>query len=135
MNENADKRKHPRVKTHITVRYRNLRDGAAVQGESSVGTNISTGGVRFKVGEFVSMACRLILELDVPLCSKPIKAISRVAWIRKSDSGDAYEIGNQFLEMSDKDQKMISEYIDSVVPVYAGQDGSGPDVSVETENV
>lgn len=114
MNNRAENRKHPRVKTHITVRYRNLREGAGAPGESSLTADMSRGGIRFRAEEFISMACRLILELDIPICSKPIKAISRVAWIRKADSGNEYEIGNQFLEMSKKDQDLISEYVGSI---------------------
>ncbi len=60
------------------------------------------------------MACRLILELDIPMLTKPVKAISKVAWIRKSDAGDEYEVGNQFLEMSKQDKELVSEYVDSL---------------------
>jgi len=60
------------------------------------------------------MACRLILELDIPMFTKPVKAISKVAWIRKTDSGDEYEVGNQFLEMSKKDKELVSEYVSSL---------------------
>lgn len=114
MNDNAEKRQYPRVQTHIHVRYRNLRDGAAVPGESSISADLGEGGVRFRAGEFISMACRLILELDIPICSKPIKAISRVAWIKKADEGNDYEIGNQFLEMSKQDKDLVSEYVGSM---------------------
>ncbi|MDD3089914.1 MAG: PilZ domain-containing protein [Candidatus Omnitrophica bacterium] len=122
MNGKNDNRKHPRVQTHITVRYRNLRDGAGASGENSVSTDIGQGGIRFRAPEFISMACRLILELDIPMSSKPIKAISRVAWIKRSDSGEDYEIGNQFLEMSSQDKEVISGYIDSMVPSYTSSD-------------
>ena len=60
------------------------------------------------------MACRLILELDIPMVTKPIKAISKVAWIKKSNSGKDYEVGNQFLEISKKDKELISEYVNSL---------------------
>ena len=114
MSEKNEKRKHARVKTHIPVRYRKMRDGAGVQGESSISRNLSQGGIRFRTGEFISMACRLILELDIPMFTKPVKAISKVAWIRKTPSGDDYEVGNQFLEMSKKDRELIAEYVDSL---------------------
>lgn len=114
MNESADKRKYPRVRTHVPVRFRKLRDGADVVGESSISKNLSQGGVRFRTNEFISMACRLILELDIPMLTKPVKAISKVAWIRKAEAGNDYEVGNQFLEISKKDKELISEYVDSL---------------------
>jgi len=110
----VEKRKYQRVKTHIPVRYRKLRDGAGSIGEGSLSRDISSGGIHFRTGEFISMACRLILELDIPMLAKPVKAISKVAWIRKTDSGDDYEVGNQFLEISKQDRDRISEYIESM---------------------
>ena len=112
MNEN--KRKHNRVKTHIPVRYSNLRDGAGVMEASSISRNLSEGGIRFRTPEFVSMACRMIVEMDIPMLSRPIKAISKVAWIRKAASSDDFEVGNQFLEMSKKDRERMAEYVGSL---------------------
>jgi hypothetical protein len=110
----SERRKHERIKTHIPVRFRKLRDGAGVSGDSSLSKNLSQGGIRFRTAEFISMACRLILELDIPMFVKPVKAISKVAWIRKTDSGNEYEVGNQFLEMSKEDKELISEYVSSL---------------------
>ncbi len=114
MEQNTDNRRYPRIKTHIPVRYRKLRQGAGVEGASSITKNMSRGGIRFRTAEFISMACRLILELDLPMFTKPVKAISKVAWIRKAPSGDEYEVGNKFLEISRKDKELISEYVDSL---------------------
>jgi len=108
-----DKRKFKRMKTHIPVRYFKLRDGSESKGTISVSKNMSEGGIRFRTSEFISMACRLILELDIPLFSSSVKIISRVAWINKSSSQDDFEIGNQFIEMSKEDKKLVSEYIES----------------------
>ncbi len=136
MTESAEKRKTPRVKTHIPVRFRKLRDGDGNDGDSSITKNLSQGGIRFRTNEFISMACRLIVELDVPMFTKPIKAISKVAWIKKAVAGDDYEVGNQFLEMSKKDKELISEYVnslnlynDSETSVDAASLVSGTDVS------
>ncbi len=109
-----ENRKYPRVKTHIPIRYHKLRDGSGIHGACSISKNLSQGGIRFRTAEFISMACRLILELDIPMFTKPVKAISKVAWIRKTASGDDYEVGNQFLEMSKKDKELVSEYVSSL---------------------
>lgn len=114
MDESLEKRKYPRIKTHIPVRIRKMKGGLIGEGESSVTKNLSTGGIRFRTEEFISMACRLILELDVPMFTKPVKAISKVAWIRKMPSGNDYEVGNQFLEMSKEDKELVSEYVNSL---------------------
>ena len=122
MEQNVEKRKFPRADTHIPLKYKQLRASGGVSGTGTVTKNLSEGGVRFRASEFVAMACRLILELDVPQFDKPIKAISKVAWIRKVASGDEYEIGNQFLEISKEDKKYVAEYIEQLI---AGQNPAG----------
>lgn len=122
MESRDELRKFPRAKTHIPVRFRKLRDGAGVDGTISISKNLSEGGIRFRTNGFVSRACRLILELDVPMFSKPIKAISKVAWIRKADNGTEYEIGNRFLEMTKEDKELISEYVDSLILYKDGEE-------------
>jgi len=114
VNDDLEKRKYPRVKTHIPVKIRKLKGPESWDGESSITKNLSTGGIRFRTAEFISMACRLILELDIPMFTKPVKAISKVAWIRKLPSGDDYEVGNQFIEMTKEDKALVSEYVSSL---------------------
>lgn len=106
-------RRHARVKTVVPIRYYKLRDVSGVNVSTSITSNLGEGGIKFQSPEFVSMACRLILELDLPAYDKPVKAISKVAWIRKADSGDGYVIGNQFLEMSKEDRQLVADYVDN----------------------
>lgn len=114
MERHIEKRRFTRVATHIPIKYRKLGDSEEVTGYSTITKNLSEGGVRFKAPEFISMACRFILELDMPMFAEPIKVISKIAWIRKTASGDDFEVGNQFLEISKKDKKLVSEYINSL---------------------
>jgi hypothetical protein len=119
MNEakiSAEKRKSPRVKTSIPIRYRVQRDGTEAVGAGSVTCDVSTGGLRFMANEFFSTACRLILELDIPTMEKPIKAVSKVAWIEKAKPGAdyEYEVGNQFMEINAKDKELIAKYVRSI---------------------
>jgi c-di-GMP-binding flagellar brake protein YcgR len=90
---------------------KNLKDGS-----TEVLTNdIGEGGVRFKSNEFISLACRLLLEINLPTIVKPVKAISKVAWIRKTPERKEYEIGNQFLEMSKEDREHIVSFINRLL--------------------
>lgn len=132
MNESLEKRRYPRVKTHIPIKIRKLKGPETWDGESSITKNLSTGGIRFRTAEFISMACRLILELDIPMFTKPVKAISKVAWIRKMPSGDDYEVGNQFIEMSKEDKELVSEYVSSL-NLYNDTDFTQVDEAEEVE--
>lgn len=111
MNAQAtERRKFHRISAHIPVRYRKLGDPHGISIVGAISRNISSGGIRLRTSEFVSKACRLIMELDIP-SSKPVKIISKVAWIRKEPFGEAYDTGNQFLEISTADKKLVSEYL------------------------
>lgn len=124
MEGHVEKRKFPRIETHIPVKYRKLGDPEGALRASTITRDISAGGVHFKTAEFISRACRLILEMDVPMFDKPVKAISKVAWIRKTRAGDNYEIGNQFLEINKKDRELISQYVKGL-SLYNNPDGQG----------
>ncbi len=105
----TERRRFQRVDSNLPVRYRNLKTATIPMG--SLTKDISEGGIRFKTGEFISLACRLVVEITLPTVHRPIKAISKVAWIRKTSSGDQYELGNQFLEISKEDKAIITDYV------------------------
>ncbi len=111
-NLGENKRRFPRLDSSLPLRYKNLRkSGSSPLGAST--KNISEGGVCFNSSEFISLACRLVVEINLPTTPKPIKAISKVAWIRKLPNGDQYELGNQFLDMAREDKSQIVEYMKS----------------------
>jgi hypothetical protein len=109
-----ERRRFIRSETNLPLSYKNLRS-AGVPAISSMTRDISEGGARFKTNEFISLACRLVLEISVPTSTKPIKAISKVAWIKKLPVGDHYEIGNHFLEISKEDKSRIMEYVNGAI--------------------
>jgi c-di-GMP-binding flagellar brake protein YcgR len=105
-----DKRRFKRIDSNLQVHYKNLRQA----GELPIGSltrNLSEGGVCFQTSKFISLACRLVLEISIPNSPKPVKAISKVAWIRKVPSSDQYELGNQFLEITREDKASIINFV------------------------
>jgi len=105
-----DRRRYSRTEISIPLKYKNLRNvGKPPLG--SLTKDISEGGVRFKTNEFISLACRLVVEISLPANPKPVKAISKVAWIKKIPAGDYYELGNQFLEITKEDRSRIIDFV------------------------
>ena len=107
-----DKRRYRRVESVLPVQFRNLRKAA----DSASGTsshNISEGGVCFMTKEFISLACRLVVEINLPTLPKPIKAISKIAWIKKIPVSNQYMLGNQFLEMTKEDKAHVMNFVNN----------------------
>lgn len=111
-----EKRRYQRVQSVLPVQYKNLRKNGHLP-VGSLTRNISEGGICFKSNEFISLACRLVVEISLPSLPKPIKAISKVAWIRKLPANEQYELGNQFLEMTKEDKTHITNFINKVLNV------------------
>jgi len=110
----TEKRQAPRVKTSIPVRYREI-DGADGTSVGTLTADMSTGGLRLGTNKFLSVASRLLLHLDIPTLAKPIEAVSQVAWVQKANEGEgfSYHVGNQFMEITGRDQELIMTYLKS----------------------
>ncbi|MDP3730865.1 MAG: PilZ domain-containing protein [Candidatus Omnitrophota bacterium] len=105
----TERRRFQRIDSALPLRYKNLKTATVPMG--SITKDISEGGISFKTNEFISLACRLVVEVTLPTAQRPVKAISKVAWIRKLSSGEQYELGNQFLEISKEDRSIITDYV------------------------
>jgi c-di-GMP-binding flagellar brake protein YcgR len=109
-NSVEDKRRYKRVGVSLPLEYKDLRKSSDLP-KGSLLKNISEGGVSFSSKEFMSLACRLILTINLPNSSKPVKAISKVAWIRRMPISDQYELGNQFLEITKEDREQVVDFV------------------------
>jgi hypothetical protein len=109
----TEKRQSPRVKTSIPVRCKELHDGADTVGVDLHTDDLGTGGLRFKANKILSIASRVLLEFNIPNRSKPITAVSQVAWVRQENGAadSHYTIGSQFMEITEKDRDAIASYI------------------------
>ena len=108
-----ERRRYPRYKLRLPVQYKNMK---ALSGSpaGALSVDISEGGIRFVGNEFLSLANRIVLNLSLPAPAHPVKMISKIAWIRKVPMGDQYEIGNQFLTMSDDDRDELKTYLEKL---------------------
>ena len=107
-----DKRRYKRVESVLPVQFRNLRK-AADTASGALSHNISEGGVCFMSKDFISLACRLVVEINLPTLPKPIKAISKIAWIKKIPVNNQYLLGNQFLEMTKEDKAHVMNFVNN----------------------
>jgi len=105
----GEKRRHQRIDVKVPLQYKEL--GGEKISKGTLSKNVSEGGIKFHTDKFISLACRLVVEMSIPSSTKPIRAISKVAWIKKLPVGDTYEVGNQFLDMTKEDKSIMSDYV------------------------
>lgn len=110
-----ERRQQPRVNTTMSVQYRGIRQ----QNDSvvdAISRDISAGGVRLLVNEFISVFTRLILDIAVPSTPKPVRVVSKITWIRKRPYGEQYEVGAQFMDMSEEDKRGVGDFVERSIP-------------------
>lgn len=105
-----ERRRYTRYGLQFPVQYKNVKSlsGSFV---GALSRDLGEGGIRFVGNEFLSLANRLLLLISLPAPLRSIKVICKVAWIRKVPMGDQYEIGNQFLTMSEEDKRELNDYL------------------------
>lgn len=105
-----ERRRFPRVNARLPLQYKDIQRPIEIY-SGTLTKDISEGGVRFISTEFLSIFTRLLIEASIPSFSRPIKAISKVAWIRKLPYGNQYDVGIQFMDMTEEDKKHLASFI------------------------
>lgn len=123
-----ERRRSPRTAGRFPVKYYKFTEGAAAGTDdavmnSSYSTDLSTGGIRLTSHKFIPISHRLVLEIDLPGCTAPLKAVAKVAWIRKGRAEGDFELGAHFLEVSKKNMVLITKYLDR----FAAPQGNIPE--------
>ncbi len=105
-----ERRKCARIDARLPLQFKDIQRPIETYA-GSLTKDISESGVRFVSNDFLSIFTRLLLEVSVPSFSRPIKAISKVAWIRKVPRSNQYSVGLQFMDMTEEDNKHLSSFI------------------------
>jgi Tfp pilus assembly protein PilZ len=105
-----EKRSSPRINARVPVQFKDIQRPIETY-TGSITKDISSGGLRFSSNEFLSIFTRLLLEVSVPSFSRPVKAISKVAWIQKVPRSNQYNVGLQFMDMTEEDKKALNSFI------------------------
>ena len=105
-----ERRKFPRINARIPLQFKDIQRPIETYA-GSLTKDISENGVCFTSNDFLSIFTRLLLEISVPSFSRPVKAISKVAWIQKVPRSSQYNVGLQFMDMTEDDRKHLASFI------------------------
>jgi uncharacterized protein (TIGR02266 family) len=105
-------RKEPRVRKNLAVTYE--VDNSSV---TACTNDISTQGLSIITKRPLPKGEAFSLGLKMPGLLDPVKINSEVAWVRESDKekGEGvFRMGVRFLEMSEQDNDMLKQYVNTV---------------------
>lgn len=103
-----EKRRFVRIPESAKITYQ-------IANDSKVGDfitrDLSIGGIRFFLHEFVPKGTVLKLKLTIERTHFSFEALAKVAWVIDDASSQRYEVGAEFMEMPDDATKYLVEYI------------------------
>jgi len=105
-----ERRRFPRINARLPLQFKDIQRPIETY-SGTLTRDVSEGGARFVAGEFLSIFTRLLLEVSVPSFSRPIKAISKVAWIQKIPRSNQYDVGVQFMDVTEEDKKHLASFV------------------------
>ena len=101
-----EKRQFKRISLRIPVCYQ-IRGTNLLR--NAVSQNISAGGICFLDNNFISAKSILMLEFNI--LNLVLRPIAQVAWVKFLPHSERKEYGLKFLEIEEKEQHFLSEYI------------------------
>lgn len=107
-----ERRRYPRLRAAV-IEYSFL-DKESIQ-EAAFTRDVGAGGISIIVNEKIETATTLLLKIYLPEYNDPLRAKGKVVWrqesIFKLPKTTRYDIGIEFLEISEEDKQKISEYV------------------------
>ncbi|MGB5833861.1 MAG: PilZ domain-containing protein [Thiohalocapsa sp.] len=102
---------------YVRVRYRDpvlvqpLGTHPAMHSFYLLADDLSEGGLRLLSPTVIPVDADLLLDIEVHRAKAPIRAVGRVLWVAKADSGDLWNTGVRFTELSDPDKTRLWELV------------------------
>jgi len=111
---NQDKRQTKRVNQYIQIRYFFGSNTSPIQVYTE---DISSGGIRihnpFKIDERYQFPMDIVLDSESDTL---MKVIARVAWQRKIENKELWEMGLEFVQMENADRELLEKFVEAIEP-------------------
>ena len=104
-----ERRQSIRVECEIPSKFRNLEPGYPQKIADALVKNISRGGIRIRIDEFIPIQCHLCFYLTLPN-HETIEVRIAPAWIVELPALGKYELGARFVEMSSEQEDAIQSF-------------------------
>ncbi len=104
-----EKRSSRRASCQAYSQFKNLDSKIPSAYNETFISDISEGGLRFRSPQFIPVHHRLSLKIDIPKAPS-IEVIAKPAWIKELPNLEQYDVGVQFLTLSDTDKFLLKKF-------------------------
>lgn len=108
-----ERRRYVRIPESSQISYEVI---PCLKSENYITKDISEGGIRFLVHEFIPKDSVLKIRLTLKKITFSFEAVAKIMWIRQLPHNDKYEVGVEFMDMP----KKAAEYLVNYVKTFLG---------------
>ena len=105
-----EKRKFIRIPESLEISYRYTSQSKTAK---FLTRDISQGGVRFLAHEFITPHTYLKIKLNLLKPRVTFEALVKVQWVKKAFEGERYEVGAEFIDISQQVLDRLKKYIEN----------------------
>ena len=103
-----ERRKFVRIPENLPISYKLM---PSIKTEEIITQDISQGGLRFFVYEFVPKNNFLKIRITLKKIYFSFEALVRVVWIKEQPLAERYEVGVEFINMPKETAERLIDYI------------------------
>lgn len=107
-----ERRRFPRLNFTEPVRFRDVfkpQEGYS----GAVARDLSAGGIRMTTHTFLAKNSRLVVLLDLPGLARPVRTISRIAWVQEESFSDhRHKCGLEFVGIAREDREAVAGHVE-----------------------
>jgi len=103
-----EKRRFERIPETLEITYRRVPD---VKACGFITRDISEGGVRFFAKEFLPVGSILRIQVKLKKIYFAFEALAQVKWIKKDTTEERFDVGADFIDISNEAKKRLAEYV------------------------
>lgn len=112
-----DKRIYPRISSKVNLRYKVIKtpEGKLLspsEEKFNLTDNISAGGLAFFSSQHLNPGTILQLKVELPDGNPPMESLVKVVWTKEIPSGEGYEIGVCFLDLTGSERARLTKYVE-----------------------
>lgn len=104
-------RKFIRIPESAEISYRLIKN---IKTTGALSKDISKGGLRFFVNEFIPKESVLKIKIIIKKLPYSFEVIAKVKWVKKRFANESFEIGVEFIEVPQKDLQHLERYIEDI---------------------
>jgi c-di-GMP-binding flagellar brake protein YcgR len=104
-------RKFIRIPESAEISYRLIKN---IKTTGALSKDISKGGLRFFVNEFIPKESILKIKMALKKIPYSFEVMAKIKWIKKRFANESFEIGVEFMEVPRKDLQHLEQYIEDI---------------------